>query len=312
MAKKFINKSHIEGSIYQHNLEIKVTGENSKNPGTEYITGTIDVATDNAGINIVTVHFSYVTALTAKGTANETYNTLKNIIFGVYKTVMKDGADVAHKIRIDGSIGLNEFYTDRNGQEELVSAKRVEGSFAHIVNVLDENEKLRDIFDCDIVITKAWRVEANEEKGIPEKAIVKGAIFNFRGQLLPVEFTATTPSSIDYFENLGASDKSPVFTHIKGRLVSESVKRVVTEESAFGDPYVREYTSTRKDFVITWAAREEYMWDDESTLTAQELLTAMSNREITLAELKRRREEYKASRGTARPVAIPANGGFNF
>ena len=38
MSKKFINKSYVEGAVYQHSLELKKTGEQSKNPGTEYIT----------------------------------------------------------------------------------------------------------------------------------------------------------------------------------------------------------------------------------------------------------------------------------
>ena len=80
MAKKFINNTHIEGVLYQHDLALKVSGENSKNPGTEFISGIIEIATDNAGVNIVPVHFTYVTAMTFKGKPNDTFNTLKNII----------------------------------------------------------------------------------------------------------------------------------------------------------------------------------------------------------------------------------------
>ena len=35
--KKMVNNTHIEGALYQHDLTLKVTGENSKNPGTEFI-----------------------------------------------------------------------------------------------------------------------------------------------------------------------------------------------------------------------------------------------------------------------------------
>ena len=58
MKAKMINQTHIEGALYQHDLALKVTGENSKNPGTEFISGNIEIATDNAGINIVPVHFT--------------------------------------------------------------------------------------------------------------------------------------------------------------------------------------------------------------------------------------------------------------
>ena len=70
--------------------------------------------------------------------------------------------------------------------------------------------------------------------------------------------------------------------------------------------------NTRKDFVITWAQAEPYIWDDDSTITARELKEALAAREITLAELKKRNEEYKASQGQAPASAAPAPGVFNF
>ena len=226
--KKMFNATHIEGTLYQHDLELKVSGENSKSPGTEFISGNVEIATDDAGVNIVPVHFTYVTAVTSKGKTNDTFNTLKNIINGTYKSIMKDGADVATKLRIDSAIGLNEFYSDRSGKEELVSAKRNEGGFVHVVATVNEDEKTRNTFDCDIIITNVMHKEADEEKNIAEKAIVKGAIFNFRNELLPVEFSVIHPGAIAYFEDLGASASNPVFTRVKGRQVSESIIRTVT------------------------------------------------------------------------------------
>ena len=309
--KKMINATHIEGKLYQHDLKLKVSGEKSKNPGIEYISGNIEIATDNEGVNIVPVHFTYVTAKTSKGKDNDTYNVLMNIIKKVYKTVMEDGADNATMFRIDSAIGLNEFYSDRNGEEELVSVKRNEGGFVHVTSELNERENLRNTFDCDIVITNVRHIEADEDKNLPEKAIIKGAIFNFRKELLPVEFSVLNPAAIDYFEGLDASSKNPVFTRIKGVQISESITRTITEESAFGEPSVREYTNTRKDFVVNWAAKETYEWDDEGTILASELKEAMSNREVALAELKRSQDEYKASQGQA-SAAAPAAGAFNF
>ena len=129
---------------------------------------------------------------------------------------------------------------------------------------------------------------------------------------MPVEFSVTNPKAMAYFEDLGASNSSPVFTKIKGRQISESIVRRVEEESAFGEPSIKEYKSTKKDFVITWAMAEPYVWDDDSTITARELTEAMANREIALAEMKRRSDEYKASQGKAPANAAPAPGAFNF
>ena len=79
MKDKMINATHVEGLLYEHKLEKKVTGENSKNPGTTYITGTIDIATDDNCVNIVPIHYTYVTEKTAKGNTNATYGVLNNI-----------------------------------------------------------------------------------------------------------------------------------------------------------------------------------------------------------------------------------------
>jgi hypothetical protein len=272
------------------------------------------VATDDACLNVVSVHFTYVTATTGKGNANATFAALKGIIDGTTRSVMKDGKDSAAKIRIDSAIGLNEFYTDRSGKEELVSAKRNEGGFVHVVDTLTSDEKDRNTFECDIIITGAVRHEADTEKQIPEKVVVKGAIFDFRKSLMPVEFSATNTNAMNYFEGLGATSKEPVFTKVWGRQVSETVVKTITEESAFGEASVREVKNTRRDFVITGAAKEPYIWDDESTITINELNEAISARETYLATLKQRNDEYKASKNAtpANVITPAANTAFNF
>lgn len=307
---KVRNKTRIDGRLYQHTLELKESGPNSKNPGTKFITGNVEIATDDAITNIVTVHYTYVTATTSTGKSNATFNVLKDIIDGKLGSVMANGADNATIITIDSAIGLNEFYSDRNGQEELVSAKRNEGGFAVVKSAADEDESKRNTFDVDMIITGTRMIEADEEKNLPEKMILKGAIFDFRNALLPVEFSVLNPRAISYFESLEITQRNPVFTRLQGRLVSEVIKTQRVEESAFGDPIVKEYASTRKDWVVTWAASEPYAWDDESTITTAELTKAMADRETYLATVRQRQEEYKASKN--QPAAAPANQGFNF
>ena len=277
--KNMINKTHIEGVLYEHDLQLRTTGEKSKNPGTEFIMGTISIATNNDMTNIVPVHFTYVTATTAKGNANSTFTILKKIINGDLATMMDKGVGAAAKLRIDSAIGLNEFYSDRSGKEELVSAKRNEG---------------------------------DPEKDLPAKGIVKGAIFDFRKSLLPVEFSVTNPNAISYFVGLGASAKEPVFTRVKGAQISETIVRKVVEESAFGAPSVREVPSSRKDWVITWAQTEPYAWDEEGSITAAELTEAMANREVYLAGVKQRQDEYNATKSQTAPSSVPSKASFNF
>lgn len=311
MKNKFENITHIEGYVYEHDLKLKTSGPNSKNPGTQFISGDLKVATDEDCLNVITVHFTYVTPTTASGKTNATFTVLNNIIEKSYKTVMEVGKESAVKVRIDSALDLNEFY---DKDDNLVSAKRNEGGFVHVTTDLNE-EKTRNTFKTDMVITNVRRIEADEERNLPEKVIVKGAVFNFRKALLPVEFSATSEGAMNYFESLEASTSNPVFTKVWGRQVSTTVVTTHIEESAFGEPEVREVKSSRKDWVITGAATETYVWGEEDTITNEDLKKCMADRELHLAEIKKRRDEWRASQGNAIPAATVAStpeGEFKF
>lgn len=307
MIRNPINKSHIEGKLYQHKLSLKVSGPKSKNPGVEFISGEIEIATDEAGLNIIPVHFTYVTALTGKGASNGTFAVLSKIISGEYQTIMEHGADKATSLRVDSAIGLNEFYSSRSGQEELVSVKRNEGGFVHVTTTLEPEEEKRNSFECDMVVTKVTRIEGDPEKSTEDKVILKGAIFDYRGNLLPVEFSVYDEKGMNYFEGLEISSKSPAFTRLEGNQISESIVRRVEEETAFGSPSIKEYKSVRKDFVIARAKRDTYEWDEETT---KWLTDKMADRQLALAELKRKNEEWKAQQNA--PTPAPASGKFDF
>jgi hypothetical protein len=309
MKSKMINIVNLEGWVYDHKLTKKVSGATSKNPGTEFINGTIDIVTDDAGLNVVTIHYSYVTAVTKQGKSNSTYVALNSIIENE-KTVIKVGKENATKVRANTSIGLNEFYSDRTGKEELVSAKRNEGGFIHIItDALEADENKRNTWEADTVITKVREVEADPERKLAAKVIISGYVFDFRNALLPVDFVAYKQSAQDYFLGLEASEKNPTFIKLKGSQISQTVIRTVTEESAFGDePDVKEFKNTVREFVVT-RATPPYEWDSEDTITVQEMKEALANREITKAEIKKRQDDYQASRAAAATTKTTVNDG---
>lgn len=321
MKQTMKNAVHIEGLVYQHDLKKKVSGPNSKNPNTPFINGTLDIATDDALTNIVQVHFSYVTPTTKNGNPNNTYEVLKNIADNVVGNVMANGADKAGKVRIDTSIGVNDFYTNRGGKDELVSAKRNEGGFVHYANNdMNPDEKARNTFECDIVLTNVIDVDPNEEAQTEGHVILRGYVFGYGNTLIPVDFIANNPVAMDYFRNLEATPNTPVFTRVKGRQISQTIVTKVTEESAFGEPSVKEVRKNRKAHVVYWAQTEPYLWDDESTITASELTELKAAREVHLAAVKKNQEEYAANKGNAIPtapaasasIAAAAKAGFNF
>lgn len=312
MKKKFINETHIEGLLYDHKLEKKVTGANSKAPGTEFIAGTISIATDDALENVVQIHYTYETATFAKsGSANSRFPVLSKII-DENPTVLNVGADKALKLRCDSAVELNEWYRDVN-DEKPQSIVRNEGGFIHVVNALNEDEKQRNTFKTDMLITSVKDVEADPEKKIDAHVKVKGAVFqDYRKQLLPVEFVVRGKGGMQYFQNLDVSAKNPVFTTVWGRQLSKTVVTRTETESAFGENEVRERTNTTREFVITGCSKEPYEFDDESTITKAEISKMMADRELALADIKQRRIEYEASRGSSSAAAVPASAEDNY
>lgn len=316
--RKTVNRERVEGRVYEHNLNMKVTGETSKHPGTNYINGTLDIATDEDCLNIVTVNFTYVTETTSKGNKNETYSTLKNII-ETGKTILQDGKDAATMVRIDTALGVNDFYTNRNGEEQLVSAKRNDGGFVHTESKLGD-EQARNTFECDMLINGTRLVEADEERHIPaDYLIVKGAVFNFRNAILPVEFVVKNPGGIKYFESLEASPNNMVFTKVWGKIESQTIVDKREEESAFGEAAVKEYERKVREWVITGTAKEPYeMGDAQNGITIDEIKQMLADRETYLADIKKRNAEWQAQRATASAApqsvasAPAAVGGFNF
>ncbi len=311
------NSERIEGRIYQHDLQIKtVQNENSNNYGKEFISGDLEVAVDEALLNVIPVHFTYITETTAKGQTNRTFSVLKKII-EEGKTIVADSAENATKVRIDTALGLNEFYTQ---DDSLVSVKRNEGGFVSIVNELSD-EALRNTFKADMVITGTNRVEADEEKNIPEPYVnVKGAVFNFRGDLLPVDFVVKNPQGMKYFEDLEASNAEPIYTSVWGNIVCETKTTVRTEESAFGEAAVRTYERKTREWIITGCKKIPYEFGEDGDLTPEELTKAVQDRELMLADIKKRRDEYNAQRNVpqpaastgAKPTTAPKQGTFNF
>lgn len=319
--RKALNKTHIEGRVYEHNLTVKkVQNSASENFGKEFISGTLDVATDDACTNIITINFTYVTATTSKNNRNETYYTLLNIIENG-KCVIVDGPEVATMVKIDTATALNDFYSNKTGEDVLVSAKRNEGGFVHTVTKLCD-EAARNTFEVDMLINGTKYIEADEEKHIDnDYLIIKGAIFNFKEDILPVEFVCYNPAGIKYFESLEASSTNLVFTKVWGNLVTKVIKYTKTEESAFGEPIVKDYSRDKKEWIVTGAAPNGYeIGDKENGITPEEIKEAMAKREIHLAEVKKKSEEYRASQNAATTASAPAissgisavQGGFNF
>lgn len=319
---RFNNSEKISGYVYStgsnfNQLSERVSGENSKNPGTKYIAGDLDVAVDEAGLNVVTVHFRYVGETTSKGNVNLTYTALKKIIDNPDKTWMTGGKDNAIKVLITGvAIAANDFI---GSDGSPVVAIRNENGFVSIVDELDP-EVERNTFMTDILITKVTRIEADPERNIEEDYdTVSGAIFGYgvTPVLIPVSFVVRNAGGIKHFESLDASGGNPVFTKVWGRVNCMTKKVEKVEESAFGEASVQTYERKQREYLITGTSKVPYDFGDPDVLTIEDVNKMTQDRQIMLAEVKKRYEDRKTAKAsggcnTFNPVAQIPTGGFTF
>lgn len=299
MIKKTRNNVYVEGRVYQHDLKIKtVQNEKSANYGKEFIAGDLSVATDEDGLNVVTIHYTYVTPTTKAGGSNATFDALKKIIDD-NKTWIQVGKDEAVKVKINSSLALNDFY---NRDNTLVSAKTIEGGFVTIVNAINVDETKRSRFNTDIVITKVTHIEADEEKGITEDFTrISGAVFNFRNAILPIDFIVRNPNGMRYFEGLDITPSEPVFTRVEGNIVSQTISKEIEEDGAFGKT-IRKVDRKLREWCVDWASPTPYEFGEENVLTIEDLQKASQDRELHLAEVKKNHEDYLASRGNSSSI----------
>lgn len=316
--RKNENSMNIEGKIYQFNLEEKVTGEKSKNPGTHYLSGTIDVAVDSSLTNIIQAHYTYVVPTYSSGKPNNTYTAIKKIMDSG-KTVLTDGYEAATEVRLNPSYQTNDFFPQ--GQDTPVCQPRNDGGFVTLVTpdkARPEGDAGRNKFTFDIVISNV--AEKVPEEG-DEYVTIDGIVFNYNNSAIyPITLTARNKDAMGYFLNLGASKSNPVYTKVWGKIVNIFTTTEKTIESAFGEAQVETVTHRSREYVITGANPVPYEFDTPDTITADELKEALQNRETYLAGVKKSAEEWRAANqgggNGASPAAQAANtvskGSFNW
>ena len=304
---KFINTEKIEGYVYStgsnfNQLSERVSGENSKNPGTKYIAGDLDIAVDEAGLNVVTIHYAYVTEIYKSGQTNNTYTTLKQIIDHPEKTWINGGKDNAFKVECTGAaLGVNDFIAADGSK---VAAIRNEGGFCSFTNELELEEK-RNTFTVDMFITKVTHIEADPDKNISEDyVVINGAIFGYGPVIIPASFIVRNAAGMQYLEGLDISSSNPVFTKVWGHINCMTIKTERREETAFGEAAVQTSERKSREYVVTGASKIPYDFGDEDVLTISDINKMSQDRQVALAEIEKRYNERKASKAAADNVAF--------
>ena len=295
MAKaNFTNSVSVRGYVFSHTLQARETADY------KYISGLVNVATDDEAVNVVPVNF-FVREKTKSGGTNATYANLKQII-DTNNTFENAGTD-ALRVRIDGAIDVNDFY---NREGELVTGKRVRGSFCHFLNAseaISTDKMPATQFEADVLLQAAVERESNDGSTYLS---LQGFAFNYRGDVLPVTFSISSPEGMAFFENEDISATNPYFGKVWGDIRSSVVVTETEQDStqaAFGAPMVRETSRTFRTWEVVGANVNSGM--DESTITQEELEKGIKEREVRLADLKSRTAERNGT--TSGAAGFPAS-----
>lgn len=283
------NSVEVNGYVYSHTLQVKKTGEHSRVPGTEFITGTVNVAIDDEMLTVIPVNFGYVTEFFNKknsdGTQkkNDTFALLKRLIDNneVVENIAYGAAGAMH-IRIQGDIECNDFISRKTG--ELVSTQRIRGGFAHTGYTSDEKMAR---FKTDMLITNY--AEKESEDGEPLYGTLSGYVFNYRNEFMPVKFTVRVEKGMKYFEDQDIAAE-PMLTHVWGNIVNTTVERKIEVETAFGAPYVSSTTKSFRSWDVS-ASYEPYDFGEEEVMTMEDVKAGLKAREEKLANLKKNQKD---------------------
>ena len=296
--KKMINKSHIEGILYESTLEQK---ESTQTKGSHYISGrlSIKIAEDN----IITVEI-FENEITRAGKRNQKYDKLLSLVGA--NSIVSTGEETAVALKVDSALALNDWYP----KGELVSTLRNFNGFINFLSLGEVNPQAT--FQTDMLITNTVDNMEKDENGdfVPNGAlVVKGLIFDYADRAMPVEFLVENKSGVDYFRDM----ETNTLTKVWGKQVTQSETIRKVEESAFGEDKVVEYTNTSRKFVITGTNKEPYPFGEEGILTVEEVQAAVADRNVYLAEKKAQGEKSAQAPAAADNVAKnPSTAKFEF
>lgn len=279
--KNKVNREVLEGRLYDFDLAKKVVKNQSSNYfGQEFWSGTLHIATDEAGLNVIPVHYTFILPTFGSGKPDSRFSAFEKIT-AEEKTWLKVGKDGAEKIRLTPSGDLNDFYMVND--ERMVSAQRNEGGFITFIKELSPEGSARNKFTYDMIINKVAIVEPKEGTDDVLHARIHGVIFNFRGDILPWDIIAYNPKAIEYFEGLGVSSKDPVYTQVWGSVRNTTVKVEREIENAWGDPVIEYSERTRREWVIEGSKPQVYDFTEEDRA---ELQKKVADRNVHLEEVK--------------------------
>lgn len=320
------NSETIEGYLFDASKLVKKEGS-QKHPDTPYITGEVDVATDENGLNVVPVNFIYVTEFTKNGKKWSTWDVLTRILAAEEdgRTWVKGGKDNALKLKFQPSAALLDYY--RQSDDTMQRIQRNDGGFINVLTEFDKPENERNTFKIDVLVVGVKEVEADPDTGTEEYARVNAYIFNTRSSkpliqtIIPFTFVMKSQAGINYLLEQEPSKGNPLYTQLRGHIENTTQVTKKEVEMAFGNPVVETTEKHIREWVID-ACGLPYEFDSEETITKAEVDKLLADRNVYLENQKANSKARIANAATATSSPAPAktvateteipDGGFDF
>lgn len=262
------NKVWITGELLEYGLETKV----DKN-GHEYISGQIVIKSIiNGNEQLIPIDF-YSRAVTQAGTPNK--------LFATYLAMENK---VGKRITVQGEIQENRFFQENSGQ--VISYNRIAGRFVN--DAKSNQEDTADFSFMGYVVAPIAERLDKEGKLLYHEIIFAEA--NYSGDF-PIHVKLTVKNE-KIANKIAEIYPKGTTTKINGRYEIETTSNEVSEETAFGEPMKRVYTSTFKHFVVSsgteptdkGAYTPEYIAELEAAYAARGVEIESAARETVVAE----------------------------
>lgn len=277
MIDKVTNECTVSGYLYSFG-RFGITERDGK------ISGSIVVQVDDDNDTTVEVNFIPQSPTYKSGKENNTYAVLKTLM-EESPTIEKVGKERAIKVRCNGRITTNPYYSaprgQANGQLELHEPMQIQGSFLHI----DNNVEPYIGFNIDVLVESINEiVKADTPTG--EYLVRMKTYDDYRKFLRPLAMKIVDPAGIAVIQQ-NVDSGVPYYTTISGTIKSNTVRRDNGNENMeFGKSATVSNNYTVTDTIIIGAtAPKEY------PVTEEEAMTMKNNRTTFLNERKQKAEE---------------------
>lgn len=282
--REAVNNVVIEGTV----AEVRIETKNSN--GKEFITGEVDIQTDENSTHTVKV---FANKLNKEGKESSLYKGIETIM-NEYKSIASYGKDEADRVRItQGKIGLNEYV----GQDDTI--KSYPQLSANFINRLTATEEFSPKAEFEVemfVHSVTEEVKNDEETG---RALLKGFVPVYGGKVIPFTFVVADEDAVDYVNNnYEAGSTVTVYGDIVNR-VNVTKKEV---EVGFGKPQEKITRTTVREYVVT-GGTPPLDEDDAKAYKKEVIKKALVEREAYLEEMKAKKKE-----GASKPAATEKKG----